>query len=351
MSTSNKINVAVVGLGWVATNRHIPIILRDPRLHLFGVVDKRADRIQNITGKYNWIKTSVSQDGEMPWGDEVQAVLIATDPLTHYRLAKKILGEGKSVLMEKPFTMTPKEGSELKEIAASNNLTCCVVHNFQFARATLQLKELLHNGSLGEILGIEAMQLSNPLRRLPLWYEQLPYGLFFDESPHMFYMLEALSEGELHHVSSTVVRTNGHNTPLSVTAYYTAGLTPIRLGMNFHASLSEWHIAVMGSKSIGIIDVFRDILVTMPNDGQHRAREILGSSSSLIWTHLWGFVKSGAHLLRGDLFYGADIVWNRFTNELTKTQKADEISSARGTRVVERQHEIMERSNIHVLSV
>jgi hypothetical protein len=120
--------------------------------------------------------------------------------------------------------------------------------------------------------------------------------------------------------------------------------------MNFNASLSEWHIAVMGSKAIGIVDVFRDILVTMPNDGQHRAREILTSSGSFIGTHLWGFIKSGLHLLHGDLFYGADIVWDRFINELNGIRPAAEISAACGTRVVERQHEIMERSSIHKLS-
>ncbi len=347
MTIPGKIHVAVVGLGWVATNRHIPIILRNPRLHLFGVVDKRAERIQNVTAKHTWLQSSLSQEGEMPWENEVQAVLIATDPLNHFRLAKKMLTAGKHVLMEKPLTMSPQEGRELQEIAASKNVACCVVHNFQFARATLQLKAMIQDGRLGEILGIEAVQLSNPRRRLPVWYEQLPFGLFYDESPHMFYMLEALAGGDIRRLASTVVRTNRQQTPLSVTAHYATGPIPIRLGMNFNASLSEWHIAVMGSKAIGIVDVFRDILVTMPNDGQHRAREILASSASVIGTHSWGFIKSGVRLLRGDLFYGTDIVWNRFVGEVSGVSPAEEISAARGRRVVERQHEIMEQSDIH----
>ncbi len=350
MTLPDKIHVAVVGLGWVATNRHIPIILRNPRLHLVGVVDKRAERLQKITAKYAWLQSSLSQEGEMPWGDQVQAVLIATDPLNHFRLAKQMLTAGKHVLMEKPLTMSPQEGRELQEIAASKNVACCVVHNFQFARATLQLKAMIRDGRLGEILGIEAVQLSNPRRRLPAWYEQLPFGLFYDESPHMFYMLEALAGREIQHITSTVIRVVGRNTPLSVTAYYAAGPIPIRLGMNFNASLSEWHIAVMGSKAIGIVDVFRDILVTMPNDGPHRAREILTSSASFIGTHLWGFIQSGVRLLRGTLFYGTDIVWERFVDELNGVRPAEEISVMRGRRVVERQHEVMNRSLIHEIT-
>src|SRR5688500_433946 len=220
MAFSEKINVAVVGLGWVATNRHIPVIVRHPQLHLYGVVDKGLERIQRLKEKYPWIQSSVSQEGEMPWGANVQAVIIATDPMNHYLLAKKILLTGKHVLMEKPLTMKPEESLELQEIASQMNVNCCVVHNFQFARSTMRLKAMLQSGELGEVQGIEAVQLSNPRRRLPTWYEQLPFGLFYDESPHMFYMLEALCGREIKHISSTVLRKPNQNTPLSVTGYY-----------------------------------------------------------------------------------------------------------------------------------
>jgi predicted dehydrogenase len=344
MSLTGKINVAVVGLGWVATNRHIPVILRHPNLNLYGVVDKRPERIKGLKEKYPWIQSSLSQEGEMPWGADVQAVIIATDPLNHYSLAKKVLLTGKHVLMEKPLTMKPEESLELQEIASQMKVSCCVVHNFQFARSTTKLKSMLRDGELGQIQSIEAVQLSNPRRRLPTWYEQLPFGLFYDESPHMFYMLEALCDREIRHISSTALRKAGQNTPLGVTAYYTAGDIPIRLSMNFNASLSEWHIAVLGSKAVCIADIFRDILVTMPNDNLHRAREILTSSGSLIATHLWGFFKSGILLAQGKLFYGTDVVWEKFFNQITGRELTTEISAGRGARVVKLQHEIMSKS-------
>ena len=344
MGFSEKINVAVVGLGWVATNRHIPIILRHPRLHLYGVVDKRSERIERLQEKYPWIQSSVSQEGEMPWGTEVQAVLIATDPLNHYPLAKKMLRTGKHVLMEKPLTMKPDEGRELQDLAAQAGVNCCVVHNFQFARSTLRLQSMLREKKLGDIQSIEAVQLSNPHRRLPVWYEQLPFGLFYDESPHMFYLLEALCGHEIQYISSTVIRRENQNTPLSVTGYYAAGHIPIRLSMNFQAALSEWHVVILGTKLVCITDVFRDILVILPNDGPHRAREILTSSGAFLGTHLWGFLKSGLLLARGKLFYGTDVVWDKFVEEVTAQRPAPEISGARGARVVHLQHEIMSNS-------
>jgi scyllo-inositol 2-dehydrogenase (NADP+) len=345
MTLSEKINVAVVGLGWVATNRHIPVILRHPHLNLYGAVDKHPERIQHLKEKYPWIQSSISQEGEMPWGADVQAVVIATDPLNHYALAKKILLTGKHVLMEKPLTMKPEESLELQEIASQMGVNCCVVHNFQFARSTMKLKAMLSKGELGDVQSIEAIQLSNPRRRLPTWYEQLPFGLFYDESPHMFYMLEALCGQEIRYLSSTVLRKPGQNTPLSVTGYYAASNFPVRLSMNFNASLSEWHIAVFGSKVICIADIFRDILVSLPNDNLHRAREILTSSGSLIATHLWGFLKSGVLLAQSKLFYGTEIVWDKFFQQISGKRPAPEISAGRGARVVKLQHEIMNKSS------
>lgn len=341
-----KINVAVIGLGWVATNRHIPIIVKHPRLHLFGVVDKRPERLRMLEAKYPWVKTSLSNAGEMPWGDNVHAVLIATDPLAHYQLAKNILAAGKHVLMEKPLTMSPEEGKELVELSKKQHCVLSVVHNFQFARSTLQLKKLMQNGDLGEIRNIEAVQLSNPRRRLPPWYEQLPLGLFYDESPHMFYMLEALSGEPLTLLQSTIIQDKTKNTPVYVSAHLIANKVPIRLTMNFEASLSEWHILVQGTNKVGIIDVFRDILVTLPNDGTHRAREILMSSFSAVTSHSLGFVASGSLLLQGKLFYGADVVWKNFIAQIEDATQANEISGESGLRIVTMQHQIMKQSSI-----
>jgi predicted dehydrogenase len=345
MALSGKINVAVVGLGWVATNRHIPVILRHPHLHLYGVIDKHPERIKRLKEKFPWIQTSVSPEGAMPWNADVQAVVVATDPLNHYALTKKLLLSGKHVLSEKPLTMKPEESLELQEMASQMGTSCCVVHNFQFARSTMKMRSMLDKGELGEVQSIEAIQLSNPRRRLPSWYEQLPWGLFYDESPHMFYMLEALCGQEIQHIASTVLRKAGQSTPLSVSGYYRAGGVPIRLNMNFNASLSEWHIAVFGSKVICIADIFRDILVTVPNDELHRAREILTSSASVIGTHLWGFLKSGILLAQGKLFYGNETVWDKFFQQITGRQPAAEISVGRGARVVRLQHEIMSKSS------
>ena len=50
---------------------------------------------------------------EMLASDEVDAVVIATDAATHYRLGRQALEAGKHVYIEKPLTLDVKTSEEL----------------------------------------------------------------------------------------------------------------------------------------------------------------------------------------------------------------------------------------------
>lgn len=126
-------------------------------------------------------------------------------------------------------------------------------------------------------------------------------------------------------------------------------MLPLRLTMNFESALSEWHIAVLGSKRIGIVDLFRDILVTLPNDGPHRARQILLSSLSAGTTHIFGFLKSGVALLGGKLYYGTDKIWERFLAAIEGQPIETHLTAEGGSHIVQLQHQLMRRSQVWTL--
>ena len=85
----------------------------------------------------------------------------------------------------------------------------------------------------------------------------------------------------------------GRATPHQVDLSLRAGDVPIRMTIDFEAPVSEWHVAVLGSRRIAVADVFRDVLVVVGNDGEHRAREILRTTWSGLRTHLSGVAASG----------------------------------------------------------
>ncbi len=281
---------------------------------------------------------------EVPWLDQIDAVTIGAPPQSHYSLALSYLESGKHVLVEKPMAMTVTEAEELTSLARDRNLVLAVVHNFQFARSVRRVKSLIADGSLGEITSVWAVQLSNPKRRLPTWYEQLPLGLFYDESPHFFYLVRAITGCEPEFRSISVVQNKaGTETPAKITAVLDANGIPVQIDMNFTAPLSEWHIGVMGTKRAAFVDVFRDILVAIPNDGAHLGRDILRTSAAASWAHLVGTVQSGRLLTAGRLFYGNDEVVMKFCLACQGERNAlAGISAADGVTVVKMQHRIVE---------
>jgi scyllo-inositol 2-dehydrogenase (NADP+) len=115
--------------------------------------------------------------------------------------------------------------------------------------------------------------------------------------------------------------------------------------MNFEAPLSEWHIGVLATRRAAFVDVFRDILLTVPNDRSHRGRDILRTSAIAGWSHLVGSVKSGALLVAGRLTYGNDEVVERFCLACKGQRNGlAGISASDGAAVVTMQHKIIESS-------
>src|SRR5207248_3827176 len=161
---------------------------------------------------------------------------------------------GKHVLTEKPFTMTLDEGEELAALARDRGLVLAVVHNFQFAPSVKRLRRWLNSGKLGQVRAVWATQLSNPARRLPTWFDELPGGLFYDESPHLIYMARALAGGELEPVSVTVhPSTRGRvHTPAQSHAQMRAGVVQVSIQLNYQAPVCEWHVAVRGGCGRGV---------------------------------------------------------------------------------------------------
>jgi scyllo-inositol 2-dehydrogenase (NADP+) len=120
----------------------------------------------------------------------VQAVVIGAPPQEHFFLAMEFLKLGKHVLIEKPMAMSVAECEELTKKAADAELVLAVMHNFQFAHGVQRMREVIRGDQFGAIKSIGLSQMTSRNRRLPVWYQSLPGGLFFDEASHFFYLLK-----------------------------------------------------------------------------------------------------------------------------------------------------------------
>ena len=338
------ISVAIVGLGWVGQNRHKPAFKRCKDFKLAGVIDPREGRAQALARAWHlpYAAASATLD-RVPWLYQVQALALATPPATHANLALHALSLGKHVLTEKPFALDEGQAHAMAKAARASKKTLAVVHNFQFSRAAQKLFRDLAKGRLGEVTRVAATQLGNPARRLPLWYETLPLGLFYDESPHFFYMLNALASGPLELLSAKGIKSQTQNTPRSVHLFYKdQNGTPLTIDCQFDSALSEWFVRVSGTRATAFVDLFRDIYILLPNDRAHNAPMILRTSARAISQHLAAHIPNGFSFLRGTLDYGMDQVALRFARAIRTGQEDDKIGLAQARAVHKLQQQAVE---------
>jgi predicted dehydrogenase len=344
---SRSVRVAAVGLGWVTMQRHLPALRRTADVRLVGVVDRQPGRAAQVAARLRGVRHHEGGSlSDIAWLDEVDAFSIGTAPMSHASLVREALELDRHVITEKPFAMHPAEGEALVALAAAKRRTLAIVHNFQFARSVRLLRSDLAAGRFGRIRFVSATQLGNPARRLPDWHEELPLGLFYDESPHLLYLLRALSPQPLEFVRAEVhPSTLGKQTPAWISAHYVAGpeAIPVKLNLAFEAPLSEWHVSVAGERSFGDVDVFRDIYVRVPNDGAHTAWPVLRTSLAATWAHWLGHLTSGPAHLAGRLRYGNDEVFRRFAQAARRNETPADIGPAEALAVLKMQHDIIGR--------
>lgn len=350
---SDPIKIGIIGLGWVATHRHVRAISRDKRFKIIGVADRRRERAEEWGKKLDVEYCAAEAISEISWLDSIDALDVATAPMSHFPLIRDALIHGKHVITEKPFCATLSEGRALVDLATKKERVLAVVHNFQFARSMQKLRADIQLGKVGKIKSVSAVQWGNPKRRLPTWYDKLPMGLFYDESPHLLYLLRALSPGPLNLVSTHAFpSTTGLNTPASIEAlYYSAGIDaniPVSLSCKFESPLSEWHVSVLGDRSAGLIDIFRDIYIRLPNDGAHRAIDVVKTSLSASRQHWGQHFTNGPKHLTGNLLYGNDRVFSNFADAVQNRKNPLGIAAQDAIDVLEMQWNIIDSCSAHI---
>lgn len=347
--SSPPIKAAVIGLGSVAISRNLPIMTARPDYEVYGVIDRNPEHVATIGDRFGVSRQAAATSlADVAWIEDVDLVLVGTGPQSHYRLIGEALRMRKDVLTEKPFTMTVAEGEDLVALAREHEQILAIVHNFQFAHSTQRLIADIDSGRLGTIKLITARQYSNPRRNLPAWYDELPQGLFYDESPHFFYLLKRIAPSKLEFLRSEIFpSTAGRNTPAWIEANYrsldsgTRGV-PVKLEMNFEAGISEWHLSVFGDRALGDVDVFRDIYMRLPNDESHSTITTFRTSAYATAQHLGQHFTRGLKHLRGQLRYGTDEVFDRLAMALRTRRDPDGIGAADALDVLRMQHQAIE---------
>lgn len=168
------IRVGVIGCGYWGPNL-VRNFVEIPTALVVGVADLNQERLDHIKGCYPQI--TVTRDYRHLFEMNLDAIVIATPPATHYALACDALLHGLHVLVEKPLTLVSEESQHLIELAEERKRLLMVGHTFVYNPAVRALKRIIDDGEIGQVYYIDAVRVS-----LGLFQKDL--NVLWDLAPH-----------------------------------------------------------------------------------------------------------------------------------------------------------------------
>ncbi len=307
------LKAGIIGGGWVATARHIPALLKDDRVRITAVFDPNLEKAKTAAKRFGIPLATSKLDHLLNRAPDL--VSICTPPASHASLTIKALEAGSHVMVEKPMAMTSVEAREMIGTAERTGLRLCVSHNLLFSRSVSRARAaLIDAGPIQHIIGV---QQSNPDRRLPTWYHELPGGLFFDESPHLIYLMRhLLGDFQVDKVwASLETKPTGPEFDVLETRI-SSDTASANLTMVFNAPVSDWTVIIIAARKVITLDLFRDMVTIVGGDGRHGPAEVMTGSLNVALQTASGFITSGARYSMNRLLYGHDRLISAFIDSI-----------------------------------
>ncbi len=241
-----SVNIAQIGVGKWGKN-----LLRNfasmEEIELSVVCDS-SDKGCTIAQYDPRVKQVTRNWKEIPQREDVDAVVIATPPETHYEIAKAFLEADKDVFVEKPITLDVEKAVELAKLAEDKKRILMVGHIMEYHPAVEKLKQYINSGELGRLFYLYSS-------RINLGRVRSCENALWSFAPHDISILLYLLDEEPTRVSVTGASylQKGIEDVVFVSLYFPDGI----MG-HIHTSWLDPHksrkLTIVGSKKMAVFD-------------------------------------------------------------------------------------------------
>jgi predicted dehydrogenase len=153
--------LAVFGLGWWGS-KLLRNVQKHPLVEQVVGIDPSRERREAVSSE---LDAEVVEDGRTIFENpEIDAVVIATPPATHFPLAEAAFESGKDVLVTKPPTLSIGELEALVESADRHRRIFMMDSTFVYSQPVRKIKEVLEQGLFQDIRLVQSLRYGNDLR-------------------------------------------------------------------------------------------------------------------------------------------------------------------------------------------
>jgi predicted dehydrogenase len=183
---SREIGLAVLGYGPYGGMGlyHGLAAAATPGLEMIAACDFDPARRKAAEEEFPGVRPYASV-AELTSDDDVELVVVATPPSTHFQLATELLETGHHVAVEKPMCLTVAEADSLVRLARSNGLALTVHQSRRWDPDYLAIRRALDAGLVGELFNVETFVggFEHPCRA---WHSEVTVsgGAVYDWGSH-----------------------------------------------------------------------------------------------------------------------------------------------------------------------
>ena len=153
------IHVGVVGSGLIGPV-HVGALQRIPGINvkaLSDVDETTAKKKAEMLGIKSWY----GDYRQMLEDPQISAIHVCVPNHLHHRVSFDAIETGKHVICEKPLALTTEEAMELLEAAQRAGVVHAVHYNLRYYPLMRQLKMMVDNGELGDIISVHGSYLQD----------------------------------------------------------------------------------------------------------------------------------------------------------------------------------------------
>ena len=151
---AERIRLGIIGasptVGW-AHRSHLPAVVASPEFELTAVCTTRMETANESARQFG-ARLAFDDYQKMLAHPEIDAVAVVLRVPAHYQITKDALNAGKHVFTEWPLGRTLEEAEELAGLAKAKGVKVVVGLQARAAPAVLQMKQLVEEGYVGEIM-------------------------------------------------------------------------------------------------------------------------------------------------------------------------------------------------------
>src|ERR1035437_4947669 len=144
---------ALFGTGFVG-RVHLEGIRRLGFVQVYAIGEPQIEKARQLGAEFGAEK--VEADYRKILDDKaLDAVHVCTPNALHFPIVKDALQAGKHVICEKPLTTSVKLATEMAALARGAKLRNCTFHNLRFYPQVQQMRRMIEDGDLGELLVVQ----------------------------------------------------------------------------------------------------------------------------------------------------------------------------------------------------